>query len=165
MTPDHDPLDSTVPVTPAVQAYWEAACAARGIDPTTPFQAWYFSNSRESAALLLDLVRRGQKRATASLVLACERAPAGAPLLGGYSVVTTFDGEPGCVIRTTGLRAVPFRDVDAAFAWDEGEGDRTLADWREGHWRFFTGECAELGVPMSEDLLVNCERFELVWPT
>ena len=33
-----------------------------------------------------------------------------------------------------------FGDVDAQFAWTEGEGDRTLEYWREAHIRFFAAE-------------------------
>ncbi len=55
-------------------------------------------------------------------------------------------------------------DVDAAFAWDEGEGDRTLDDWKRGHWSYFSRECESLGRPMSEDAEVCLERFELLYP-
>lgn len=157
-------LDATVPVTPEVRAFWEAFCAATGLDPETPFQAWYFGDGEPLATNLLALVRSGQKRATACLKLACDAVPAGAPVLHGYSVVTDAAGHPGAVIRTTELRWLPFDEVDAAFAFDEGEGDRTLEDWREGHWRFFSAECAHMGVVMSGDLLVGCERFERLWP-
>jgi uncharacterized protein YhfF len=34
------------------------------------------------------------------------------------------------VLETTDLRVIPFGEVDAQFAFDEGEGDRTLAWWR-----------------------------------
>jgi GNAT superfamily N-acetyltransferase len=54
--------------------------------------------------------------------------------------------------------------VDAQFAWDEGEGDRTLADWLEGHRRYFARECAQLGRTMSDDAPVVLERFELLYP-
>ena len=54
--------------------------------------------------------------------------------------------------------------VDAAFAWDEGEGDRTLDDWKRGHWRYFSRECESLGRSMSEDAEVCLERFELFYP-
>jgi hypothetical protein len=48
------------------------------------------------------------------------------PAEGGYGVVLDGAGQPRCVIRSTEMRVVPFREVDAAFAHDEGEGDRTL---------------------------------------
>ena len=48
-------------------------------------------------------------------------------------------------------------EVDAAFAHDEGEGDRTLADWREAHTDYFTRRSE-----FSPDMELYCERFRLV---
>jgi hypothetical protein len=62
------------------------------------------------------------------------------------------------------VRTSPFSLVDAAFAWDEGEGDRSLAWWQRAHRDFFQRQCERAGVPFSEDLPVVLERFELVWP-
>ena len=40
--------------------------------------------------------------------------------------------QPRCVIETTEVTYRRFDDVDAAFAYEEGEGDRSLAYWRAG---------------------------------
>jgi uncharacterized protein YhfF len=53
---------------------------------------------------------------------------------GDYSVATDGLGVGRCVIKTTRIDVVPFGQVDAAFAYDEGEGDRTLGYWRRVHW-------------------------------
>ncbi|MFL4973017.1 MAG: ASCH domain-containing protein, partial [Microvirga sp.] len=45
----------------------------------------------------------------------------------------------------------------AAFAFDEGEGDRTLAYWRAAHECYFT----RLG-QFAPDMLLCCERFRVV---
>lgn len=75
------------------------------------------------------------------------------------------DGRPLAVVRTTDVRVGPLSSVDDSFAWDEGEGDRTRAWWLDGHTRFFTRQCAALGLTFSDDIGVVFERFELVWPT
>ena len=59
----------------------------------------------------------------------------------------------------------PLSHVDDQFAWDEGEGDRSLTWWRQAHDRFFRRQCEQLGVPFQDDLAVVFERFELVWPS
>ena len=82
----------------------------------------------------------------------------------GHSVVTDFDGNPICVIQTTEIRHLPFDEVDPQFAFDEGEGDRTLEYWRERHLRYFTREAAELGVEFNEKSIICCERFRLLFP-
>jgi uncharacterized protein YhfF/GNAT superfamily N-acetyltransferase len=155
--------DSTVR-DPRVAAFWAEYCRRAGVPATTPFQAWPFGDSAELAHELVELVLRGPKRATAGLVACSERQPEDAPRPDGYSVVTEFDGTPRCVIRTAWLEQRPLRAVDAAFAWDEGEGDRTLADWMAGHRRFFGRECAALGIAFSDELPVQLERFELMYP-
>jgi uncharacterized protein YhfF len=47
--------------------------------------------------------------------------------------------------------------VDQAFAAAEGEGDGSLAHWREAHRCFFEAEGA-----FSEDMELWCERFRVV---
>lgn len=145
-------------------AFWAEFCRQAGIDPSTPYQAWYFGDSTALAHELAELVLHGPKRATAGLAWTFEQIPHAAPVPGGYSIVTAFDGTPRAVIRTTWLDTRPFSAVDAQFAWDEGEGDRTLADWMDGHRRYFTRECARLGRAFSDDVAVVLERFELLYP-
>lgn len=129
-----------------------------------PFQVWYFGNTREMALELADLVIAGRKRATASLAAVNQLKPEEAPIPDGYSVVTDLDGEPKCVMRTTEIRHLPFDEVDAEFAYDEGEGDRSLEYWRDVHRDYFTREASNLGLEFNERSAVCCERFELLYP-
>lgn len=148
-----------------VEKYWIGFLANKpSISPNTPYQNWYFGNSSRQARELAELVIAGTKTATASLLETNKLQPEKAPIDGGYSVVTNFEGEPMCVIQTTEIRHLSFDAVDAAFAYDEGEGDRKLADWREGHWAYFSQEAAELGFEFDETSIVCCERFRLVYP-
>lgn len=148
-----------------VEKYWTEFLANNpSISPDTPYQTWYFGNSSRQARALAELVIGGTKTATASLLETNKLEPEKAPVDGGYSVVTSFEGEPMCVVQTTEIRHMPFNAVDAAFAHDEGEGDRTLADWSEGHWEYFTREAAELGFEFDKDSIVCCERLRLVYP-
>jgi len=157
-------LNSTVPDDARVSAFWAEYCRRAGLPAATAYQAWPFGDSPELAHQLVELVLRGPKRATAGLVEYNDRHPGDAPVPDGYSVVTEFDGAPRAVIRTAWLGRCALRDVDAGFAWDEGEGDRTLADWMAGHRRFFTRECARLGIAFSDAVQVQLERFELLYP-
>jgi uncharacterized protein YhfF len=58
----------------------------------------------------------------------------------------------------------PLIEVDAAFAWDEGEGDRTLVDWLDGHRRFFRRQATREGWQFHDRIETVFERFEVVWP-
>jgi uncharacterized protein YhfF/L-amino acid N-acyltransferase YncA len=156
--------DNRVARDGAVAAFWAEFCRAASVPESTPYQAWYFGDSPELAHELVELVLQGPKRATAGAAWALDLEPDLGALPQGYSVVTEHDGTPRCVIRTTTLERRALNQVDAQFAWDEGEGDRTLADWLDGHRRFFKRECAREGVPFADDMPVQLERFELLYP-
>lgn len=146
-----------------VKQFWLEFCEKSGTSSETPYQVWYFGNNEKMAKELAKLVISGKKRATASLVEFNKKHPEVAPINNGYSVVTDFAGNPLCVIQTTEIGHLPFDEVDAEFAFDEGEGDQTLEDWREGHWRYFTKEAAENGLEFNEKSLICCERFKLLY--
>ena len=160
---DKPPLDNTIDQA-RVADFWFAYCRASKLSRNTPYQAWYFGDSQRLAHELVELVLHGPKRATAGLGFACDALPHTAAVPDGYSVITEFHGTPRAVIRTVELERRRFCDVDAAFAWDEGEGDRTLDDWKRGHWLYFSRECESLGRTMSEGVEVCLERFELLYP-
>lgn len=82
------------------------------------------------------------------------------PQVGGLSVVLDGRGAPACVTRTTDVEVRRFSEVDAEFAYAEGEGDRTLEHRRREHRRFF----AMQGVTVDDDTELVLERFELLWP-
>jgi putative ABC transport system substrate-binding protein len=73
-------------------------------------------------------------------------------------------GMPRCVVRTTHADITTFGNVDGQFAWDEGEGDRTLTDWREGHIRYFTRQAMAQGFEFGDATQVVPERFTVIWP-
>ncbi len=50
-----------------------------------------------------------------------------------------------------------YNEVDAAFAHEEGEGDRSLTHWRAAHRNYFGRQDK-----FSEDMMLMCERFRLV---
>lgn len=113
---------------------------------------------------LAELVLHGPKRATAALHLDYQRDGEPLPRPGDHSVILDGRGQPVCIIQTTEVQVKPMNRVDAAFAWDEGEGDRSLTWWRQAHRQYFSRQCQQIGVPFNADLLVVFERFELIWP-
>lgn len=142
---------------------WDAYRAASGVTAQLA-GSFAFGDSPEMAEELVDLVLHGPKRATAGLLLEYEHDGEKVPSPGDYWVIRDGRGEGVGVIRDTHIEIKPLREADEAFAWDEGEGDRTLAWWRRAHDAFFTRQCQQFGVPFTDDLLVVFERFDLVWP-
>jgi uncharacterized protein YhfF len=123
-----------------------------------------FGDSAAMADELIGLVLAGTKRATAALVadFAAEGEPL--PRIGGHWVACDGAGVPRCVLRSVDLRLGPLASVDDAFAWDEGEGERTRDSWLAGHLTYFARTQAARGEAWSDDLEVVFERFSLVWP-
>jgi uncharacterized protein YhfF len=68
------------------------------------------------------------------------------------------------IIQTTEVTIVPYEDVSSEFAYDEGEGDRSLDYWRQAHWSYFSRRCGHIGRKPTPTMLVICERFRVVYP-
>ena len=124
-------------------------------------EKWHFEITEGAANYLLGLVLEGKKRATASSLWGYEIEGCPIPRIGDMSVITYWDGTPGCVIKTTNVRIIPYREITYDIAKLEGEDD-TLESWQRNHKRFFTEEGKELGYTFSEDMPVIFEEFEIV---
>ena len=123
-----------------------------------------FGDSARLADELLFEVTHGVKRATAELVAEYQAAGESIPQAGSHWIACDGAGQPRVVIRTTEVRIAPFTAVDEAFAWDEGEDDRTLESWQREHRKYWLRVCAARGVPWSENDDIVLERFSVVWP-
>ncbi len=130
--------------------------------PTRSLDVWFFGDRPEMATQLVHLVACGRKRVTMGWVDAAQREGTPLPVVGGVSVVTDGFGYPRLVLRSTAVHIVPFAEVDATSAADEGEGDLTHADWREGHVAYFTREAARLGLTFDDHARISIERFEVL---
>lgn len=126
--------------------------------------AWAFGRGAEMADELGGLVVSGIKQATASLLWEYEAEGSELPKPGDLSIILDGKNEPLCLIETVEIQVKPFNQVDERFAYDEGEGDRSLKYWRDAHWCFFGVSCQEIGREPSEEMPVVCERFKLVFP-
>ena len=122
-------------------------------DTWNGLDAHTFGDSPELADELLALVLAGRK--TASCWAAVE-GPKGAEVGTSWAVKDSA-GVVRCVLETVELTQRRFNEVDAAFAFEEGEDDRTLASWRDGHRAYFTRNGG-----FTPDMLLWCERFRLV---
>lgn len=127
------------------------------------YQSWYFSDDEKSAKSLANLVINEVKRATASSYISYEIENEPIPKEGDLSIITDYNGIAQCIIKTTNIDIVPYKDVTSEFAEREGEGDKSLSYWKNVHKDFFSRELREYGKKFDEDMLVICEDFELVY--
>jgi uncharacterized protein YhfF len=148
-----------------VTAFWHRGQAARALPPDRggPDAVEQFGDSPELADELLALVLHGPKRATAGSLAAFEHEGAPLPAVGDHWVVADGSGLPRAALRTTEVRVGPLSSVDDAFAWDEGEGDRSRATWLTDHEAYFRRELASLDLPFDPDMPTVFERFDVVY--
>ncbi len=156
------PVDALARKTERTEAFWAAFAAAQGVHADYIVEA--YGDSPDMANELAALVVSGPKRATAGLLQDYELCGDPLPVAGGYVVLVDGAGEPRAILRTTEVRVGPLSSVDEAFAWDEGEGDRTRADWLRMHRAFFSAYSQRVGVPFDDDSATVFERFAVVWP-
>ena len=82
---------------------------------------------------LVDAILRGTKTSTTSTLAEYEFEHEDLPVAGARSLVIDSSGKGVGVIEVTEVRVERLADVDLAHAIDEGEGFRSVAEWRRGH--------------------------------
>ncbi len=111
-----------------------------------------FGDNAEMATRLAALVVAGVKTATCTAAASGEAGPVGA-----QQVCLAGNGTPVAIIETVSCETLPFSAITAELAALEGEGDLSLAYWRDAHQRVF--ERAGVWAP---DMDVIFETFRLV---
>lgn len=139
------------------QKYWEMYWV--GKEQPLSVTSWQFGGIPDELA---QLVVDGLKTATCSNYLVYELENEPLPKVDDYSIVLNSKDEPVCIIRTSEVKIMPMNEVPLDFTFAEGEGDRTYEHWHKVHIEFFTKELKTLGGEFSEEMLLVCERFELI---
>ena len=123
-----------------------------------------FADTPEAATKVGKLVRDGIKTTTSSLVWGLEHIGEPLPKVGDISLIVDGNGEPLCIITLTEVEIKPFNTVDEQFAFEYGEGDRTLAFWLSDNWDFHSRWCIEIGREASETMPIVFQRFRVLYP-
>lgn len=143
--------------------FWEDFITRTNRSTNTKYiDCFHFELSEKLANELLDLVLKGQKKATASSLYAYEKEGERIPQVGDLNIVTDWEGTPKCIIETTNVTIIPFKEITFDICKREGEDD-TLESWRQGHTNFFTKEGEELGYIFTEDMPVVFEDFRVIF--
>ena len=149
--------------TPAIDTFWKRFVKSHGIDNCSCPNAFYFCDNRHDADNCAALVVAGIKQATAPSQWWFEKHKQSLPRIGEYFVVTNWDGEPKAVIQTTAVMVVPFGQVDAAFAFAEGKGDRSLAEWQRVYRSYYAREMDCAKSEITDDFAVVCHHFRCIF--
>ena len=137
--------------------------ATLGVElPAGPVRLDAYGDSAALSIELLALIREGRKRACTGLLWAYEAEYEPLPIVGNIQIVLDHRNEPSIITRVTQVSVIPYAEVTAEYAAIEGEGDGSLAYWREAHWAFFTRECERLGREPAKSMLVVCSVFAVL---
>ncbi len=148
----------------STDALWAAYTAAHPEFANRPAPAVeQFGDHPRLIDELLGLVVTGTKRATASLLLDYPADGPPPPAPGDHWIVADGIGTPTLVLRTVETRTGVLESVDDAFAFDEGEDERTRDAWLREHRRYFTRTLPP-GAADLEEQPILFERFAVVWP-
>lgn len=149
-----------------IEAFWQEYLDTLSPDSPVHSQVYgveAFGDSPEMADEIGALVASGTKTATCSALWEWEAKSEPLPEPGAKCVALDGRDNPLCVIEATEAEIRPYNEVDASFAYEEGEGDRSLQHWRDEHWRFFTRSLAKIGKEPTPDMPRVCERFRVVY--
>ena len=92
-----------------------------------------WGDTPQMAGELGALIASGTKTATCSALWEYEATREPLPETGLKTIVLGGNSDPLCIVETTEVEVIPYDQVDAQFAYEEGEGDRSLEDWQEAH--------------------------------
>lgn len=149
-----------------IQAYWRDYLDTLPADSPVhreEYVAEGWGDSPRMADELGALIADGTKTATCSALWEYEAEGEHPPKVGLKTIVLDGNGEPLCIVETTEVEVRPYDEVDAQFAYEEGEGDRSLEYWREAHWRFFSRTLPGVGKEPTTDMPLVCERFRVIY--
>ena len=148
------------------EAYWRSYVDTLPVDSSArdeQYVAEGWGDSPEMADELGALIASGTKTAACSALWEYEAEGEPLPKVGSKTIIVDGNGNPLCIVEMTEVEVVPYDRVDARFAYEEGEGDRSLAYWRDAHWRFFSRTLPNVGREPTTEMPLVCERFRVIY--
>ncbi len=149
------------------ETFWQSYLATLSEEEqknAPPYVVDQFADTPEAATEAGKLVRDGVKTTTSSLVWGLEHIGEPLPKVGKIELIVDGNGEPLCLIALMEVEIKPFNAVDEQFAFEYGEGDRTLAFWLRDNWEFLSRWCLAIGRTPSETMPIVFQRFRLLYP-
>lgn len=148
---------------PKEQEYWQRYLDTLDEKPVNPKVEAGVAGNAEIADKLLQLYLDGKKSAGSGLVKDYKLAGDPLPQVGDYWIILDANEAPRCIVKTVRVEYYQFDQVPEEVAIAEGEGDLSLAFWREAHIGFFTPFLQDWGIADLDKEQVVTEFFEVVF--
>jgi len=139
------------------QLYWDAFWNDK--EQPQLVDAWQFGVDPDGLA---QMVIDGRKTTTSSSHARYIAKGWPIPVVGAHSIILNSQDEPVAIIKVIDVQIVPMDEVSIRYMRNEGDCGLDGENWWSIHEEFFTELLAEIGMDFSNDMLVICERFELV---
>ena len=107
---------------------------------------------------------KGEKTATASAYDLYAVDNESLPQEGTFDIILDSQDRAVCIVKITKVSVESFNQVSAEHAFKEGEGDKSLAYWRQVHEDCFAEWLREAGLTFTPDSKVVLEEFRKVYP-
>lgn len=154
----HKPSTSTV-----VKRFWAACVDEIEVPPADGFyRIRHFGNNQAISRVIMDLIEKGKKVGTFTSPWIYQGIRNKTPVVGGYTLVTDYEGKPGLLLRTTATKMLPFNEITEDETRLDGPAVRPLDAWRRVHWAYFQRELEPRSMEPTEEMPVTVEEFELV---
>lgn len=132
--------------------------------PVRELAHWHFCDNKKDADECAQLVLQGVKRATSPSLWWHQASGEPVAKPGELNVVTNWQGDAICIIETVAVEVVAFCDISSEYAYLEGEGDKSLAYWRQVHWDYYHRELEGTEFTPTQQMPIVCEEFKVVFP-
>lgn len=151
-------------MTTSAEHMWDSFSTSHNLTNKT-FQTRWFGEQSDPAAIteLTNKILAGDKISTSKPLAYYSSEGEQIPQPGDYYVLLNADMHPVGIIETVVSELIPFLRVSAEHAYNEAEGDRTLADWQARSQVKFTTQMKQFDRQFSTNDPIVCEVIKLVY--
>lgn len=119
-------------------------------------------NDELSANEAIDLILQGKKKAIFSSLYSYEYGLKKMPEVNEFFVATNWSKEPKCIIKTTDIKIMPFKNISKDIIKLGGK-DNSLESWRKYYIGFFEEICRENFKTFDFNMPVVIQQIELIY--
>ncbi|MBT8206493.1 MAG: ASCH domain-containing protein, partial [Eudoraea sp.] len=97
----------------------------------------HFYDNEKDCEDSLKLVLSGTKKAISHSLLGLQLRKEPLPKIGDFTVITDWKGKARCIVRTVAVRLKPFFSIRQSYVKIEGEGNKSVENWKKSHWEYY----------------------------
>ena len=129
-------------------------------------KSWYFGANKREADQMGKLVVIGKKTTASDIYHGYEEMDAELPKVGLMDIVTDFEGNALAIIQLRKVDTIPVKNITKEYAQkDMGTEVDALKAWKKYYMEeVFPESIIDTRIAITENTLVVCEWFEVIWP-